>query len=324
MNNLPWIEKYRAKNLDDIINHDDDIKAIKNLINAKSLTNMLFYGPPGTGKTSLILAIARYLYGEKNYRNYIIEINASSDRGIDTIKTTIKDYVRIKSDNIKLVILDEIDSMTHDAQGALRGIIEEYSTYNRFFLICNNIEKIIPALISRCLPIKFVIPNAEIIKSKLLQIITIEEININEDALDVLINLEKDLRQLINILQGIHFLYKMDEDSLITIEKMNKYLGIPDKHDIITIYDSLTSDDKNFDKSYVLLINMFKSAKWTINEFLKYIFKQLLNDEKLNIINKNNIIKDLSKIENRVRSGGDSEIQLAYIASTFMVHYNII
>ena len=67
MNNLPWIEKYRAKNLDDIINHDDDIKAIKNLINAKSLTNMLFYGPPGTGKTSLILAIARYLYGEKNY-----------------------------------------------------------------------------------------------------------------------------------------------------------------------------------------------------------------------------------------------------------------
>jgi replication factor C subunit 3/5 len=211
--------------------------------------------------------------------------------------------------------------MTHDAQGALRGIIEEYSIHNRFFLICNNIEKIIPALISRCLPIKFVIPTAEIIKEKLLQIIKKENIQITDEALNILIGLDKDLRQLINILQGIHFLYKLDEEYLITADKMNKYLGIPAKNDIEYIYATLINSDKNFNKSYYLLIDMFKSAKWTINEFLKYIFKQLLDDEKINIINKNNIIKDLSKIEYRVRNGGDSEIQLAYIASSFTTYY---
>jgi replication factor C subunit 3/5 len=312
INNLPWIEKYRAKTFSDIINHDDDIKAIKNLIDNKSLTNMLFYGPPGTGKTSLVLAIARYLYGPDSYKKYIIEINASSDRGIDTIKTTIKDFVKIKFDNIKLVILDEIDSMTHDAQGALRGIIEEYSIYNRFFLICNNIEKIIPALISRCLPIKFTTPISSIIKEKIKIIIETEKINISDDAIDILIGLDKDLRQIINYLQGIHNLYT---DEIITSDKMNKYLGIPNKKDIETIYESLLT--KDFETNYKILIDMFKSAKWSINEFIKYIFKQLLIDDVIEINKKYLLIKDLSKIENRVKTGGDSEIQLAFIAISF-------
>jgi len=319
MDRLPWTEKYRPIHLDDIVNHDENIKAFKNLINSnKSLINMIFYGPPGTGKTSLILAIARYLYGEKDYKKFIIEINASSDRGIDTIRTTLKDFVKIKSEKLKLVILDEIDSMTQDAQMALRGLIDTFSINNRFCLICNNIEKIIPALKSCCLPIKFTSPTNQSVKIKLNQIIEKENINICPNALNILANVDRDLRQLINILQGIHYLYSNEQ---ITIDKINSYLGIPDEKDIINIYSILITND--FYNNYNLILDMFKSSKWTIDEFLKYIFKKLITDESIDIKNKNYIIADLSKIENRVKNSGDSEIHLAYIVSSFSANYKV-
>lgn len=153
----PWVEKYRPSSLDDLIAHQEIISTLNRLINAQKLPHLLFYGPPGTGKTSMIIAIARRLYG-KNYGSMVLELNASDDRGIDVVRNQIKEFAGTKklfSQGVKLIILDEADSMTNDAQFSLRRVIEKYTKNARFCLICNYVSKIIPALQSRCTRFRF-------------------------------------------------------------------------------------------------------------------------------------------------------------------------
>ena len=200
---LPWIEKFRPERLDDIVDHKDKIKTLRNLISKDQLTHMIFYGTPGTGKTSTILACAREMYGE-DYRRYILELNASDERGIETVRKSIPDFVKISSSRIKLVILDEADAMTNDAQSALRRIIEIYSKSARFCLICNDINKIITGLQSRCTLFNFGNLSPDQIKIKLVEIIAKENIKISDEAVDHLINISKDFRQILNTLQCLN------------------------------------------------------------------------------------------------------------------------
>lgn len=118
----PWVEKYRPSSLSDLIAHQEIISTLNRLIDAQKLPHLLFYGPPGTGKTSMIIAAARRLYG-KNYGSMVLELNASDDRGIDVVRNQIKEFAGTKklfSCGVKLIILDEADSMTNDAQFSLR------------------------------------------------------------------------------------------------------------------------------------------------------------------------------------------------------------
>ncbi len=220
---LPWIEKYRPKLLSDMIDHKEKIDTIKHLITNHELPHLLFYGPPGSGKTSMILAIAREMYGETNYRNYILEINASGDRGIDTVRTNVMNFVKSRSDQVKLVILDEADAMTTDAQRALHNIIEKSSKYARFCLICNNINKILEAVKSRCVKMRFGAVNPEQMRVKLKEIIIKENIHITDEAIQTLITIEKDFRQVLNILQGLYFLHQDDTDLSTIIDKIRAY-----------------------------------------------------------------------------------------------------
>ena len=307
MNITPWIEKHRAKTLCDIINHDAHISMIENLIDKKSLINMLFYGDPGTGKTSMVLAIARRLYGD-DYKTYVKEINASSDKGIDIIRTDIKDYVKLKSKKIKLIILDEIDAMSTDAQGALRGIIDDYSRYNRFCLICNNIEKIIPALKSRCLGFNFSRPSNDLIYTKLKQIATIEEMSITDEALTLLSTFGKDLRQLINLLQGISGLHEE-----ITVEIMTKYLGISEE-----VYKMLYHNLKTmpFMPNLTIFRHELKSNGLDIMQFIQYVFNECIKN--IYSPNVHFLLDNITKIEYRLKHGGNIEINMAYLISIFV------
>ena len=141
---IPWVEKYRPRNLDDILSNNHVSSTLNSYLNNHKLPNLLFYGSPGTGKTSTILAAAKNLYGS-SYRYMVIELNASDDRGINIVRQTIKQFAEsqppISGQQIKfkLVILDEADSMTKDAQAALRRVIEKYSKTTRFCLICNHV-----------------------------------------------------------------------------------------------------------------------------------------------------------------------------------------
>ena len=154
MFNLPWIEKYRPKNMDEIIDHQLKIQTLRNLMHRNELTHLLFYGAPGLGKTSLALSLARELYGD-DYRMYILELNASDERGIDVVRNKIPHFIQSRSDRIKMVILDEADAMTSEAQNAIRRVMENAIRTSRFVLICNNIKKIIPELQSRCVKMRF-------------------------------------------------------------------------------------------------------------------------------------------------------------------------
>ena len=142
---LPWVEKYRPKNVDDVAHQDEVVSTLKGSIKAGNLPHLLMYGPPGTGKTSTVLAMARELYGPELYKKRILELNASDERGINVVRTKVKTFAQqaigqqrapgFPCPPFKLIILDEADSMTRDAQTALRRTMEAHSTVTRFCLI---------------------------------------------------------------------------------------------------------------------------------------------------------------------------------------------
>ena len=157
MSYLPFVEKYRPNNFEDIISNNENIKILKNMLKLGSLPHLLFHGTSGVGKTSAILALAKELYGN-SMNLMIMKLDASDDRGINSVRDDIKGFAEKKNmfqKGTKLIILDEADSMTFDAQFALRRIIEKYSDNTRFCLICNYENKIIPAIRSRCANFKF-------------------------------------------------------------------------------------------------------------------------------------------------------------------------
>ena len=177
---------------------------------------MLFYGPPGTGKTSTILALAKELYGPEMFRTRVLELNASDERGISIVREKVKDFARMQLSNppphykdkypcppYKIIILDEADSMTQDAQSALRRTMETYSKITRFCLICNYVTRIIDPLASRCSKFRFKTLDQGNAKKRLKDIADIENVKLEEGAIDTLIKCsDGDLRKAITFLQS--------------------------------------------------------------------------------------------------------------------------
>merc|ERR1711934_897 len=202
---LPWVEKYRPSSLDDVVSQENIITTLTQLVEAKKMPHLLFYGPPGTGKTSTILAIAKGIYGN-NIQTMALQLNASDDRGIAVVRNQIKEFASTRmvfSSGHKLIILDEADAMTNDAQMALRRVIEKYTKNVRFCIICNYVSKIIPALQSRCTRFRFSPLSKAQIVGRLDDIIAAESVEATEDGKNALIKLARgDMRKVVNILQS--------------------------------------------------------------------------------------------------------------------------
>ena len=313
LTSLPWIEKYRPLTFDDVIDHDDKIATLRNLIAQNQLTHLLFYGPPGTGKTSLILALAREMYGD-TFRKHILEINASSDRGIDTIRVSVVQFITSRTEKVKLVLLDEADALTPEAQGALKSIMEKYATYCRFCLICNDVNKISPALQSRCVKMVFSSLTAKSTRAKLADIIIKEKINIDDTGLDALIELERDFRQLLNVLQGMHYFYSCFPDK-ITASAVYRYMGKPSTDTVTRLITALF--ENTFSDAQQVLVDMYKSNLITPTDMIGAVMKKILT-VKLDIAKKHHILEMLSKIDHNIHNGCNTELQIAYLVSGFL------
>ncbi len=144
-----WTEKYRPQTLNDMVGQESIVNTIKHYVETRNVPNLIFYGNRGLGKTSCVHALCKDLYGE-DYKKFVLELNASHERGINTVRTKVKTMAQSKTSQIKMIILDEADSMTKEAMFSLRMIMENYSHITRFCLICNYIDKIIEPLRSRC------------------------------------------------------------------------------------------------------------------------------------------------------------------------------
>ncbi|KAI9766813.1 MAG: replication factor C subunit 4 [Geoglossum simile] len=203
---LPWVEKYRPVYLDDVVGNTETIERLKIIAKDGNMPHVIISGMPGIGKTTSILCLARQLLGDA-YKEAVLELNASDERGIDVVRNRIKGFaqkkVTLPPGRQKLVILDEADSMTSGAQQALRRTMEIYSSTTRFAFACNQSNKIIEPLQSRCAILRYArLTNAQVVK-RLMQICEVEKVEHSEDGIEALVfSAEGDMRQAINNLQS--------------------------------------------------------------------------------------------------------------------------
>lgn len=314
MEYLPWVEKYRPQTIDDIISHDKNIEAIKKMLAGGSLPHLLFHGTPGTGKTSLILAIANELYGtSKNLM--VMKLDASDDRGINSVREEIKGFaekVNMFNKGVKLIILDEADSMTFDAQFALRRIIEKYSRTTRFCLICNYENKIIPAIRSRCANFRFSNIDIKHICHKLNQIAKAEKLKYEPNVIETIAKLAKgDLRKAINLIQSISM-----QTDFITNQLCWETAGIPSNQEIKQILNTLNDSKIDFDQAYQTIGQLIKTQGYSLSIVLKELIIEILNNE---IVLKHipQIISDLSDLENMVTKSTFGDIYITSLVGIF-------
>lgn len=310
---LPWVEKYRPNTLEDLVAHEAIISTIRRFVDEKKLPHLLFYGPPGTGKTSTILAVAKEMYG-KNYPSMALELNASDDRGINVVRDQIKSFAstqQIISKGVKLVILDEADSMTSAAQFALRRIIEKYTKTTRFCLIGNYVSKIIPALQSRCTRFRFMPLPHDVAAERIKDIAASENLNLTQDGLKALLDLGLgDMRKNLNILQSTSMAF-----TNIDSESVYSCTGNPHPRLIERMTELLLT--LNFNEIYQEFNSNRISLGFALSDILREIHKNVMNiefPEKMKIF----LVKRMSEIEVRLSNGASEKLQLGSLIGAFV------
>ncbi|KAJ9642843.1 Subunit of heteropentameric Replication factor C (RF-C) [Coniosporium tulheliwenetii] len=322
---LPWVEKYRPVSLDDVSGHQDILATINKFVDSNRLPHLLLYGPPGTGKTSTVLALARRIYGTKNMRQMVLELNASDDRGIDVHKTNL--HLRSTPGStaalasFKLIILDEADAMTATAQMALRRIMEKYTANTRFCIIANYTHKLSPALLSRCTRFRFSPLKDADIRHLVDRVIEEEDVQIAPDAVDSLVRLSKgDMRRALNVLQACHASStplqppgkpppdpKTIQRDLITETTIYECIAAPHPDDIRAIRDTLLqSADVT---SCLLTINQLKTLKGlALADILTALGEELA---KLDVPAQTRVtwMEGLAEVEYRLSGGGSEVVQ---------------
>lgn len=318
--NLPWVEKYRPAKLNDLISHEDIIATINKFIKEDQLPHLLLYGPPGTGKTSTILACAKQLYSSNQINSMVLELNASDDRGIGIVRGQILSFASTRTifnTGFKLIILDEADAMTNDAQNALRRIIEKFTENVRFCIICNYLSKIIPALQSRCTRFRFAPLTPEQILPRLEYVIEQETVNVTEGGKKALLTLAQgDMRKALNILQSTSMAYKeVTEDNVYTC------VGHPLKSDISNIVHWLLNEE--FSSAYKKIQDLKTVKGLALQDILTEVHLYIHRIEFPSPALVGLIIK-MADIENRLASGTNENIQLSALLSAFITARDLV
>lgn len=248
--NIPWVEKYRPTNIENIVLTEENKKILKSIIKTNHFPNLLLHGPPGTGKTTTIVNFIKVYQKEYNQQSVdlIIHLNASDDRGIDVIRNQINSFVNSSSlfvRGTKFVVLDEVDYMTETAQYGLRSLIQSTSAQNvRYCLLCNYISRVVDVLHSEFVCLKYdQLPIPEI-NTFLHSVALSENIPLTDDFLDYLhLTFRSDIRSMVNCMQLYNTKGVINNNQLITPQILNNMCGIIVNVDI-SLKDTLLHVDK--------------------------------------------------------------------------------
>ena len=299
-----WVEKYRPTKLSEIVNQTEIIGSLEALIkDPTDMPHLMFSGSAGVGKTTAALCISRQILGEYA-KDYTLELNASDERGIGMVREKVKKFSRFAGMvevPFKIIILDEADEMTADAQTALRRIIEDTAKYCRFILIANNISKIIDPIQSRCATFKFTsIPQEDVI-NHLETISKKEKVKSDKKGLKAIYDYsEGDLRHAINLLQATASLGEVTEETVKASAGLTKTTDVDEVLKMALTGKVLEAREK--------MIELIKVYGMSESDFLKYINSAVFKTkhEKLS-----DILQVIAKYDYRILSGANSEIQLS-------------
>ena len=301
---IMWVEKYRPKKISDIIGQKEIIGSLSGLMkNQAEMPNLLFSGGAGVGKTTTAMCLSREILGDR-WKDYTLELNASDERGIGMVREKVKKFSRFAGLDteipFKIIILDEADEMTSDAQTALRRIIEDAAKFCRFILIANNVSKIIPPIQSRCASFKFTQINETDASQYLKTIIKKEKIKSDEKGLiEIMKYAEGDLRHAINLLQAVASTGNISEATVKSTAGLTKTNDVSD-----VLKFAISGKIQDARNKMIELIKVYGMSE---TDFLKYMNQALFAMKTQHLEDASKII---AKYDFRILSGANPEIQL--------------
>lgn len=313
-----WTEKYRPQSLDEIVNQNEIVSRFKNFVVEKNLPHLLLVGPAGVGKTTSILALARDLYGA-NYRNFILELNASDERGIDVIREKVKNFARTAAMHspvsFKILIMDEADHLTSAAQHALRRTMELYTKTCRFCLLGNYSENIIDPIQSRCSVFRFSPLEESDLKRHIVNIARKEDLEIVDEGVDAIYHASNgDVRKSINLLQAA----AAANQKLIDDVAIYNLLGNVSPDAVKNMLN--VALEGNFLESRELLRELLINQGIAPSDIIRNIYREVMRHSTLSERMKVKLSDTLGTVDYRLTQGSRAEIQL----STLLAHLSVI
>jgi len=309
-----WIEKYRPKKLEDVVGQTEVIRRLSAYIKSKNLPHLLFSGPPGVGKTGSAICVARELFGE-DWMNNFTELNASDERGIEVVRTKIKNFARtspLGGSDFKIIFLDEADALTSDAQSALRRTMEKYTGSCRFIMSCNYSSKIIEPVQSRCAVYRFRPISGEAVEQRIRYIAETEGITLTKDGLEAIKYVASgDMRRAINALQAAAMIDKtVDMDAIYKTTSTVR----PEKMTELIRY----ALDGNFIKARSQLDYLLIEEGLSGEDMVVQIYRAML-DMTISDRLKVDMVDKIGEIDFRIAEGANDRIQLEALIAHFML-----
>jgi len=316
-NEAMWVEKYRPKTLNEIVDMKHVVESIQAFLkNPHSMPHLLLAGIPGTGKTTVAICIARELFGD-NWKSFTLELNASDERGINTVRDRIKDFSRYGRTGFgdapySLIILDESDQMTGAAQTALRRIMETSSRTSRFILICNYSSKIIEPIQSRCAIFRFSKLDKTAMVEHLKKIAQKEELQLLEEAAQRIVEYsEGDLRHAINALQTA----AAYQTGVIDGQTVLQIFGEASPRQVQMMINKALSGD--FIEARKMMYDLIGQYGFSGSEIVRQMLRELLKLPHISDIQKAELSDIIGEYDYRLTQGANSDIQLSALLAQF-------